>query len=1073
MSNDLTFITNEENNKLVERFNVLIKYTQFFDCLVGYFYTSGFNLISNSLRNTEKIRILIGIGTDKETLDLIGESKKPIQTKLQFSSKETKEEFSYRLIEEMECSEDSLNVEKSVHEFIDWIRIKKLEIRVYPAEKIHAKLYIMTFKEGDRDRGRVITGSSNFTQSGLRGNIEFNVELKNSADHEFALNKFNDLWEKSVDVSDEYIETIKTKTWLNDEIAPHELYLKFLYEYLKEKINLDQEEVLNPFLPPGFMDLEYQKDAVRDAKAKLEEYGGVFISDVVGLGKTYISAMLAQQLEGGNLVIAPPVLLDKNNPGSWPNVFHDFGVRQTNFESLGKLDDALKIDSRRYNNVFIDEAHRFRNDSTQMYEKLFKICRGKRVILVSATPLNNTPMDILSQIKLFQNAHKSTLHNPKVRDLDKYFRSLQGRLNGMDRQRNKDEYIRIVQENADNIRKNVLHDLMVRRTRSVIQKYYGTDLSKQGLNFPDVGDPTPIYYNFDSELDKIFSKTLERIIKKFKYSRYTPLLYYEKEISRFDRMSQRNMRGFLRVLLIKRLESSFFAFNKSIGRFIKSYKGFINEYKRGNVYVSKKYINKIFEYLENNDDKAINKLIEEDKATRYSSGDFNVDFIKDLESDLKILEEIQDLWRGVKSDPKIERFIDILSSDPVLKKNKLIVFTESKETAEYLEDNLNPKFDNKVLAFSSNSKEEERTRILDNFDAKARKQKDDFRILITTDVLSEGVNLHRSNVVINYDIPWNPTKLIQRVGRVNRVDSNFKEIYTYNYFPAGPINENIGLKEAAEAKIKAFIEMLGNDSRLLTDEEIKSHDIFSILNSSKTISGEEEEEDPELKYLNILRSIRDNDKALLTKIKSLPKKARSARIYEDSEESASNSVITFLRKGKLKKIYRSVGNYAEEVDFLKAAEILMTEEGTKREKLDPEFYKYLESNKKAFENVFVNEDSVLINTSQGKSNESSLIKLIKSIRRAPEFTEEDEEYLANVQVFLKEGSVPKNTIKKIITATNNEINPLKILYAIRKNITEEFFQPIATTVSTNTKGPKEVILSEYLITSESEIKNQE
>ena len=307
MTTDLTFITNEENNKLVDRFAALIKHSQFFDCLVGYFYTSGFHSLYKSLEKTEKIRILIGISTNKDTFDLIQESQKQVQTELKLSHKETKNEYSNKVAEEYENSEDSVEVESGTKKFIEWIKSDKLEIRVYPAEKIHSKLYIMTFEEGCIDKGRVITGSSNFTQSGLRDNLEFNVELKNSSDHKFALDQFNKLWENSVDVSQEYIDTIKTKTWLNDEITPYELYLKFLYEYLEEKINLDVEDIDKFYHPPNFMDLKYQKDAVYDAKVKLEEYGGVFISDVVGLGKTYIATMLAQRLDGRTIVIAPPV----------------------------------------------------------------------------------------------------------------------------------------------------------------------------------------------------------------------------------------------------------------------------------------------------------------------------------------------------------------------------------------------------------------------------------------------------------------------------------------------------------------------------------------------------------------------------------------------------------------------------------------------------------------------------------------------------------------------------------------------------------------------------------------------
>jgi len=1058
MTSDLTFITNEGDKNLLNRFATLINDTRSFDCLVGYFYTSGFHSLYKSLEKTENIRILIGISTNKETFDLIQTAKKEnLQTSL-LSHKETKDEFSNQIVNEMETSKDSFEVEEGIKKFIDWLKSGKLKIKVFPAETIHAKLYIMTFKEGDRDAGRVITGSSNFSKAGLRDNIEFNVELKNRSDYDFALKKFNELWENSVDVSENYVEIIKEKTWLNDSITPYELYLKFLYEYLKEKINLDTVEVFKDYTPENFMDLKYQKDAVIDAKTKLEEYGGVFISDVVGLGKTYISAMLAHQLDGRNLVIAPPVLLEKDNPGSWLNVFSDFGVRQTDFESIGKLDKLIERGTDKYKNVFIDEAHRFRTETTQMYEKLFQICRGKRVILVSATPLNNTPLDILSQIKLFQNAHKSTLPNPKVRDLEKYFMKLQNRLKELDRQKDKEEYLKIVRENAEDIRNNVLSYLMVRRTRSNIVKYYGNDLKKQGLKFPEVGDPEAIIYNFDDKLDKIFTNTLELIIKEFKYARYTPLLYLKEAVTQPEELSQKNMRHFMKTMLLKRLESSFFAFKQSVGRFINSYERFLNEYGKGNVYVSKKHINKVFELLESDDEEAIQQLIEEEKVYEYSSEDFNPEFIDDLKTDLSILKKIEDMWHDVDKDPKLDKFIEILSKDKILKQNKLIVFTESKETATYLEDKLNPKFDNKVLSFSSISGEAIRTKILENFDARARHPKDEYRILISTEILSEGVNLHRSNVVINYDIPWNPTRMIQRVGRINRVDSKFDKIYTYNFFPAGPINENIGLKEAAEAKIKAFIEMLGNDARLLTDEEIKSHDLFNRLNSKKTLTDEDGEDNPELKYLIYLRDIRDNNKELFEKIKRLPKKARTGKEYTQDH----NAVITFFRKGKLRKIFKTNGNIVEEVDFFKAAEILKADENTKKEKLDAEFYKHLEANKKEFDAVFINEGDELKH-SGGRSAETRLFRLIKAVEKSKEYTDDDEDYLHEVLTLLQDGALSKATIKKLLKETAGEANPLKILAIIKSSIAPELFQKTFVTSASDTSGPKEVILSEYLI----------
>ena len=515
MSTDLTFITNEENQNLLERFNVLIKDTRFFDVLVGYFYSSGFYRLYQSLENTEKIRVLIGISTNKQVLDLIKQSRVPVQTSFQFSYAEVKEQFSDTIASEMAVSEDDANIEQGVYKFIDWLKSGKLELKAYPSENIHAKLYIMTFAEGDRDAGRVITGSSNFTSAGLVENLEFNVELKNRSDYEFAHAKFNELWENAVDVGEKYLETIRTKTWLNDTITPYELYLKFLYEYFRDKINIDQEEIYQRYLPENFLDLEYQSEAVKDAKSKLEEYGGVFISDVVGLGKTYVSAMLAQQLDGRSLVIAPPVLLERENPGSWPNVFSDFRVH-ADFESLGKLDKLIERGTDKYKNIFIDEAHRFRTETNITYEQLAQICRGKRVVLVTATPLNNAPRDILAQIKLFQKARKSTI--PNLPDLEQFFLSLEKKLKKLDRQRNYDEYIHIVRDNARQVREKVLKYLMVRRTRSEIVTYFGHDLQSQNLRFPEVADPAPVFYELNKHEDDVFDATVELIAKKFKYA---------------------------------------------------------------------------------------------------------------------------------------------------------------------------------------------------------------------------------------------------------------------------------------------------------------------------------------------------------------------------------------------------------------------------------------------------------------------------------------------------------------------------------------------------------------------------
>lgn len=1043
---DLTFITNEENRNLLERFKVLIRDTNFFDVLVGYFYTSGFYNLYKSLEKTKKIRILIGIKTGRQTYELVEKAK--TQNALNFSHAETKEEFSNAVVDEMEKSEDQAQVEEGVQKFIEWLKNSKLEIKAYPTENIHAKLYIMTFVEGDRDVGRVITGSSNFSQAGLIDNLEFNVELKNRSDYEFALKKFNELWDNAVDVSDKYVETISSKTWLNNAITPYELYLKYLYEYLKEKINIDQEGIYSRYLPHDFMDLEYQREAVKDAKGKLEEYGGVFLADVVGLGKTYISALLAQQLDGRNLIICPPVLKEY-----WQDIFSDFRV-PADVESLGQLDKLVEKGTEKYKNIFIDEAHRFRNETNQTYEKLKQICWGKRIILVSATPQNNTPLDLLSQIKLFQKGHNSTI--PNLKDLERYFHSLQKRLKGIDRQSDFTKYISIIKENSKIIRENILKYLMVRRTRQEVRNYFTKDLENRKFKFPEVSKPNKVYYEFDEETDRVFNKTISKI-KEFKYARYTPILYL-KHPDPEEEIGQKNLRRFMKILLVKRLESSFFAFKNTLDRFIFSYERFIKMGEDGTVYISKKYTNKIFELLDNDDEDEIMRLVEEEKVRQYKISEFKDDYIDALKSDLRILDEVKSLWKDITTDPKIKKFKNILASNKILKENKIIVFTESKETAEYLEKNLRDIYKDTIISHSSKSSAAVRDRIIENYDPRHKHPKDDIRILISTEVLSEGVNLHRSNVVINYDLPWNPARVIQRVGRVNRVDTKFNEIYIYNFFPTIQSNDEIKLEEAAIGKIQSFHNMLGEDAAYLTDgEEVSSHELFNRINSKKVIEGEDEEEDTELKYLSEIRAIRDKTPDLFERIKHLPKKARSAKQYSVERPA----VLTFFRKGKLRKIFITDSESTKELDFFQAADILKSIPEEEREKLGKIFYEYLDKNKKEFELSTI-EEIREFKQKGGKSSETKLIRIIKAIQKMKGFTEDDEEYLKKVLNLLEEGTLPKQTTKTIVKNIAKESNHLKIYGLIRKHIPDNFFAvPMAELIG-QSSGPREVILSLYL-----------
>jgi superfamily II DNA/RNA helicase len=682
--------------------------------------------------------------------------------------------------------------------------------------------------------------------------------------------------------------------------------------------------------------------------------------------------------------------------------------------------------------------------------------------LVTATPFNNSPKDILSQIKLFQKSKKSTI--PGLPDLESFFGKLANRLKDLDRQKDHAKYIQVTKENAREIRDKVLKYLMVRRTRNEIELYFPDDLSKQGLKFPEVIDPEPAYYELNADEDRIFNETIHLVAQSFKYARYTPLLYYKAGVDQPEQLAQKNMGRFMKILLVKRLESSFFAFRNTIGRFISSYESFIDQYDKGSVYVSKEYSNKIFELLDNGEDERVLELIDQGKAEKYEAAEFHKTFRKDLVHDLELLRKIKSLWSEVKRDPKLLKFIEMLTKRAVLKDNKLIVFTESKETADYLAKNLKAKLGDQLLCFTGGSSVNIREKVIENFDARARFRKDDYRILVATEVLSEGVNLHRANIVVNYDIPWNPTRLMQRVGRINRVDTAFDKIYTFNFFPTQQSNDQIKLKEAAEAKIHAFITLLGADARLLTEgEPIEHHELFDRLISRKTLTGEDEEADTTLKYLKLIRDIRDKNPDLFEQIKRLPKKARTARKWSDK----TNRLLTYFRKGKLQKFYAVTGSEQPlELDFISAAGMLETEAAVMREKLGEDFYDLLDKNKEAF--VFATTDDLPeTKLKGGRDTATQLLKILRAIRDFRQFTEEQEEYIRKVAIQLEEGGLPKQTAKTVLqemnAAVKEGLNPLKMLGILQKNIPAKFLQSHLAETSAKIGGPREVILSEYFI----------
>lgn len=1070
---DLTFFTNEEGHTLLSRFKSTLKDTQLFDVLVGYFRASGFHQLYDALEPVEKIRILVGLSVDRDSYDMMQYHQQ--NGTIDFESHQrTKKRYQQNLKEEIETSDENDNkLEIGIRKFIEFLKAdcqdpemdkayngngKKLEIRAYPSKNIHAKVYIGKFKPEDRDYGFVITGSSNFSESGFVANREFNVELRSKRDVLFAEDQFNTLWKESVDISEDFIDTIQNKTWLNDQILPYELYLKLIYEYLEEDINLADE--FEPFLPDGFMKLKYQHQAAIQAKKILETYNGVFLADVVGLGKTFITALLLQQLQGRTLVVCPPVLKDY-----WKDSLFDFGIRSFEVESLGKLEHIIKKGLERYDYIVVDEAHRFRNENTQSYANLLDICRGKKVILVTATPLNNTVDDIFAQLKLFQAPKNSTI--PGIPNLEKYFSNFRTKLTKLEK--TDPEYKKLIKEISDDIRNSILRYVMVRRTRTDVMTYFKKDMQMQSLTFPDLDNPQKIVYEYEGALEATFNATIKKL-QKFTYARYTPLLDYigNKALSEFERQQQRNVGGFMKGILVKRLESSFHAFRQSADRFISSYEKFIKMYKAGTVYISKKV--DVYDLIESDNIEKLEAFVEDEKAHKYDSKDFRKEFTEKLELDLEILRDIKKMWVNVTSDPKLEQFISELKRNPALKKNKVVIFTESKETGDYIYEALQDEFNGKVMFYSSTGGRHTdknltsnhtvaRDMITANFDPKYKEQKDDLKILIATDVLAEGINLHRSNVLVNYDLPWNPTRVLQRAGRVNRLGSKFPKVHIFNFFPTTQSDEHLGLEVNITNKIQMFHDILGEDAKYLSDgEEFGSQELFNTLNSKTAYTGEDGEGDSELKYLELMRKIRDEQPELFEKIKNLPKKARSGFKKEKLE---NDQLVTFFRIGKLKKFYINLNGNSGEITFFDAVKELECKPETKRADIPNEYYHLLQTNKTRFElDTTVGDEPT--KGSGGRSNAKYIETRLKdkSFKNFKGFTDSNDEFLNGVREMLAQGTIAKKTAQLIKTELEKTTDPLQILHILEKHI-----RIVAIEGTQNAKKfqKREVILSGYLI----------
>lgn len=1049
---DLKFFTNEPERDLYSRFAAILKSnTQFFDVLVGYFRASGFFKMYEALEQVEKIRILVGLNVDRYTVKIIDRVNDEAKYSA-ISTADGKEIIADEIEKEFESAASSAQVEKGVRVFIDWLKSGKLEMRMYTEAPIHAKVYIM---RKDQEKvpdtfGSVITGSSNFSEAGLINNLEFNVELKDYADVKFALDKFEELWAQGTDIRDTYIEAVEQHTWMRDDITPYQLYLKTLYEFFKEEINADKEN-FETLLPEGYMRLQYQIDAVTQAKQKLDAYNGVFISDVVGLGKTYICAMLANSFNRNayKLIVCPPVLVDY-----WRSVLQEFDVARCDVESLGKLDKIIAKGTDKYSYVFVDEAHRFRNSGTEAFTELHQICREKKVILISATPINNYTSDVENQIYLFQAKQSGTING--IKNIEGFFRGLNAKL--AKKPKGSAAYMEQLRENSEIIRDKLIREVMIRRTRSEIQQYYADDLAKQGLTFPKAGSPEKIIYSFDEETDDAFSQTIN-IIKDFKYARYTPLLYL-KDKKKYATMlaAQRNMGGFMKGILVKRLESSFYAFRKTLERFIESYEKFIEMSKTGKIYISKKV--NVYDLLDDGNTQKLMYLIEQQDVMEFETKEFSSQFFRDLQADLAQLKSMQFIWSLIVNDPKLNEFKRNLTTNPLMKGKKAIVFTESTETAQYLYEELKEIYGERIIYFSGQSSATLKVEIEDSFNPKFKnKNNDKYDLLITTDVLAEGINLHRANVLVNYDLPWNPTRIMQRVGRINRVGTEYDRIYVFNFFPTAQSKKQMPLEERILEKLQAFHDTLGEDFKYLSDdEEVSSKKLFSDLTSD--LDGEEESTNPELAYLAIIRQIRDNDPKMFSMIKRLPKKAKAGKA---SEKVSEDSTVTFIRQGALKTFFISSEAETKQLSFTQAIDLIKAEPDDAKVSVSSKFYEHFDSNSTAFDQMLVAEEEVSTEKVMVAGNDAKIIRLLKAMKTDPRLTDDQEQTIEKLIVLWENGEIPAKVSKDVMKKSKVVGDVLELYYEILKLVPPTYFEE-RKSQKTQVDGEKQIILSCHLKT---------
>ncbi len=565
---------------------------------------------------------------------------------------------------------------------------------------------------------------------------------------------------------------------------------------------------------------DFQIDAVRDAYQRLQKYNGVFLADVPGLGKTYMgAALLAHLQEEGKkaLVIGPPKLKEH-----WEEVLSLFGVGTARYFSYGKLEEIINDERLMSRDVIlIDESHHFRNPNSKRYKDMELICEGKQVILVGATPQNLSIWDLYYQIKLFipnDNSHQFRIDPVNL-----------------------SEYFEMCEAGKANL-EDLIDQIVIRRTRKDIKELY----RHERLVFPARRGPYRVEYTIDKVYPRGLYKKLSKLIEDLTLARYNIGSYIKEDMFSPDeiqriRQAGVNLRKIMRIILFRRLESSVKALRDSVEWMLMSHEIFLKALDEGKVLVGES-AEEVYDEIRSGVD--IEEIEIPESAEDTSK--FNVESLRrDILNDKRIFHEIRELIAPEtippEMDDKLNTLIKLLNK-PEIKGKKTIIFTQFASTCRYLGEELKKEFE-KVDFISQNTGEvlTKAYRFSPKSNRKKIPREDEIDILVSTEILGEGMNLQDAQVVINYELHWNPVRIIQRIGRIDRIGSEHDEVFVYNFFPQEELEKEIKVEEKVTKRIDEIIKLYGTDEKTISmDEEEVRKRLFKIYTEDERSLEEEE-----------------------------------------------------------------------------------------------------------------------------------------------------------------------------------------------------------------------------------------